>query len=293
MEKIKNKNLRTVISFILMTIGAVLASVALECFLIPNTILDGGITGISIILSKITPIPISILIIVLNIPLIYIGYKHMGKNFLIKAIYCMIIYSITLNFFSHIESFTNQMLLATVYGGVLLGCGCGLVIRYGGCIDGTESIAIIISKKYPLSVGQIILGFNLIIYSIAGSIFGIDRALYSLLTYFITFKVIDLVSEGLEQAKAAMIITNHSDVLTKEIYKRLGRTATIIKGEGLISGEKEILYCVLTRIEVPELRRIAEEVDESAFITISDISEIIGNHIKSTKKIKNVSQKKD
>lgn len=293
MEKIKNKNLRTVISFILMTIGAVLASVALECFLIPNTILDGGITGISIILSKITPIPISILIIVLNIPLIYIGYKHMGKNFLIKAIYCMIIYSITLNFFSHIESFTNQMLLATVYGGVLLGCGCGLVIRYGGCIDGTESIAIIISKKYPLSVGQIILGFNLIIYSIAGSIFGIDRALYSLLTYFITFKVIDLVSEGLEQAKAAMIITNHSDVLTKEIYKRLGRTTTIIKGEGLISGEKEILYCVLTRIEVPELRRIAEEVDESAFITISDISEIIGNHIKSTKKIKNVSQKKD
>ncbi len=293
MEKIKNKNLRTVFSFILMTIGAVLASVALECFLIPNTILDGGITGISIILSKITPIPISILIIVLNIPLIYIGYKHMGKNFLIKAIYCMIIYSITLNFFSHIESFTNQMLLATVYGGVLLGCGCGLVIRYGGCIDGTESIAIIISKKYPLSVGQIILGFNLIIYSIAGSIFGIDRALYSLLTYFITFKVIDLVSEGLEQAKAAMIITNHSDVLTKEIYKRLGRTATIIKGEGLISGEKEILYCVLTRIEVPELRRIAEEVDESAFITISDISEIIGNHIKSTKKIKNVSQKKD
>ena len=293
MEKIKNKNLRTVFSFILMTIGAVLASVALECFLIPNTILDGGITGISIILSKITPIPISILIIVLNIPLIYIGYKHMGKNFLIKAIYCMIIYSITLNFFSHIESFTNQMLLATVYGGVLLGCGCGLVIRYGGCIDGTESIAIIISKKYPLSVGQIILGFNLIIYSIAGSIFGIDRALYSLLTYFITFKVIDLVSEGLEQAKAAMIITNHSDVLTKEIYKRLGRTTTIIKGEGLISGEKEILYCVLTRIEVPELRRIAEEVDESAFITISDISEIIGNHIKSTKKIKNVSQKKD
>ena len=293
MEKIKNKNLRTVFSFILMTIGAVLASVALECFLIPNTILDGGITGISIILSKITPIPISVLIIVLNIPLIYIGYKHMGKNFLIKAIYCMIIYSITLNFFSHIESFTNQMLLATVYGGVLLGCGCGLVIRYGGCIDGTESIAIIISKKYPLSVGQIILGFNLIIYSIAGSIFGIDRALYSLLTYFITFKVIDLVSEGLEQAKAAMIITNHSDVLTKEIYKRLGRTATIIKGEGLISGEKEILYCVLTRIEVPELRRIAEEVDESAFITISDISEIIGNHIKSTKKIENVSQKKD
>lgn len=288
MNKIKSKKIKTTLSFILITLGALLASFALETFLIPNTILDGGITGISIIISKITPLPISFLIIILNIPFLYIGYKNMGKNFLIKAIYSMIIFSIGLLLFSKVDDITNQMLLATVYGGLLLGVGCGLVIRFGGCLDGTESIAIIISKKYPISVGQIILIINLIIYSIAGIIFGIDRALYSLLTYFITFKVIDTVSEGLEQGKAAMIITDHGEELSKEIYKRLGRTTTKIQGEGLISGDKEILYCVMTRIEVPELRRIAEETDESAFITITDISEIIGNHIKSTNKIKKI-----
>lgn len=291
MYNVKDKTLRTILEIILITIGAIFASVALECFLIPNTILDGGVTGISIILSKITPLSLSFFIVILNIPLIIIGYKHMGKNFLIKAIYSMLIYSIGLNFFALIPEFTDQMLLATVYGGILLGVGCGLVIRYGGCLDGTESIAIIISKKYPISVGQIILIFNLIIFSVAGFIFGLDRTLYSLLTYFITFKVIDIVSEGLEQAKAAMIITDHAEELTKEIYKRLGRTTTKIKGEGAISGEKEILYCVLTRIEVPELRKIAEETDESAFITITEISEIIGNHIKSTKKIKSINKK--
>lgn len=291
MNKIKSKKTKNILSLIMITIGALLASFSLETLLIPNTILDGGITGISIILSKITSLPISILIIIINIPFLYIGFKNIGKNFLIKAIYSMLIFSIGLLFFAHIESITNQMLLATVYGGFLLGIGCGLVIRFGGCLDGTESIAIIISKKYPISVGQIILLINLIIYMIAGLIFGIDRALYSLLTYFITFKVIDVVSEGLEQGKAAMIITEQGKEISKEIYKRLGRTTTKIRGEGLISGDKEILYCVMTRIEVPELRRIAEETDESAFITITDISEIIGNHIKSTNKIKKLNKK--
>lgn len=291
MTSIKNKQLQNILEILMMTIGALIAAFALECFLIPNTILDGGITGISIIISKISMIPLSLLIVILNIPLIYIGYKNMGSRFLFKAIYSMIIYSVGLYYFSHIEVVTNQILLATVYGGIFLGAGVGLVIRNGGCVDGTESIALLISKKYPLSVGQIILFFNLIIYTVAGLIFGLDRALYSLLTYFITFKVIDFISEGLEQAKAAMIITDHGKAITKEIYKRLGRTTTKIHGEGLLSGDKEILYCVLTRIEVAELRKIAEEVDDKAFITITDISEIIGNHIKSTNKIKTVSKK--
>ena len=291
MIRVKNNSIKNILSFVMITIGAVVASFALECFLIPNTILDGGVTGISMIISKLSGVPISIFTMILNIPLIYIGYKNMGKTFLFKSIYSIIIYSFSLYYFSHIEAMTSQMLLATVYGGIFLGAGAGLVIKYGGCVDGSESIAILISKKHPISVGQIILAFNLIIYSVAGLIFGLDRALYSLLTYFITFKVIDFISEGLEQAKAAMIITDHGKELTKEIYKRLGRTTTKLHGEGLISGDKEILYCVLTRIEVAELRRIAEETDESAFITITDVSEIIGNHIKSTSSINKVSKK--
>lgn len=283
MRKIKNNKIREIISFILITLGTAISSFALENFLIPNTILDGGITGISIIVNKLTNIPLGILIILINIPFIYIGYKNLGKQFLIKAIYSMTVYSIFISIFETLPKATNQIILATAYGGILLGIGCGLVIKFGGCLDGTESVSIVISKKTSLSVGQIILIFNLIIYAIVGIIFGFDRAMYSLLTYFITFKVIDFVSEGLEQGKAAMIVTENGHVISKEIYKRLGRTTTTIEGQGLLSGKKDVLYCVITRLEVPELRRIANDVDDSAFITITDLSEIIGNHIKSNK----------
>lgn len=280
MAKIRTNYGKVILSYFLITIGIIISSYALEGILIPNTILDGGVTGISIILSKVTPLTISHFIFILNIPFIIIGYKNLGRSFLIKAIYSMLMYSICLHFMHGIPQLTDQILLATVYGGFMLGLGCGIVIKMGGCLDGTESAAIVISKKYPVSVGEIILVFNLIIFGIAGMIFGIDRALYSLLTYFITYKVIDIVSEGLEQAKAAMIITDKADNISKEIYNRLGRTTTTIKGDGLITGKKEVLYCVLTRMEISELKKIVEDVDEGVFITITDVSEIIGNHIK-------------
>ena len=280
MTKIKNKFGKELISYIFITIGIIISSYALEGILIPNTILDGGITGISIMCSKLTPLTVSHFILVLNIPFIIIGYKNLGKRFLIKAIYSMSAYSICLSIMHRVTPLTDQILLATVFGGFMLGLGCGIVIKMGGCLDGTESAAIVISKKFPISVGQVILIFNLIIFGIAGIIFGIDRALYSLLTYFITYKVIDVVSEGLEQAKAALIITDKADGISKEIYKRLGRTTTTIQGDGLITGKKEVLYCVLTRMEIYELRKIVEDIDEGVFITITDVSEIIGNHIK-------------
>lgn len=291
MAKIKNSIFSEFISYLIITIGVIIASYALETILIPNTILDGGVTGIAIIISKLTPLTVSNLVFVLNIPFIYIGYKHLGKRFLFKTIYSMAVFTLFLYLFSNLDPLTDEILLATVFGGFLLGLGCGIIIKMGSCIDGTESVSMVISKKLPVSVGQIVLIFNIVIFSVAGVIFGIDRALYSLLTYFITYKVIDFVSEGLEQCKAAMIITDRSIDISKEIYKRLGRTTTTIKGDGLISGKKEVLYCVLTRLEVSELRKIAEEIDESVFITITDVSEIIGNHIKSTKKIKKVQKK--
>lgn len=284
MNKIEKKNsLSELGSFILLTIGVVLAAIAIEAFLVPNLILDGGITGISIMLSTISKLPISIFIIIINIPFLVIGYKNLGKNFLFRAIYSMIAFSVLLTLFHNIPEMTDDVLLASVFGGILLGAGAGLVVRFGGCLDGTESLAIVISKKTSLSVGQVVLICNLFIYTIAGFIFGMDRALYSLLTYFITFKVIDFVSEGLEQAKAAMIITDKGDIVSKEIYKRLGRTVTEIQGKGLISGKKTVLYSVITRLEVPELKRIVTSQDISAFVTITDVSEIIGRHIKSNK----------
>ena len=286
MRKIKTKKYQILMTFFMLTIGCILGAYALETILIPNTILDGGITGVSIIISKLIHIPLSLLILVLNIPFVYVGYKNMGKGFLIRAVYSMILFSLSLSYFSYFESLTDSILLATVYGGALLGLGVGLVIHAGGCVDGTESVALVISKKTFLSVGQVVLIFNLVIYFVAGFIFGLDRALYSLLTYFITFKVIDFVSEGLEQAKAALIITDKGSDMAEEIFKRLGRTVTKIRGKGLISGEKEVLYCVLTRIEIYELRRICQEMDQSSFVTILEVSEIIGEHIKSNKKLK-------
>ncbi len=289
-KMMKNNYFKIFLNLVLLTIGALVAALALEVFLIPNTILDGGVTGISIIISKLSKIPLSLLVLVLNIPFIYVGYKNLGKRFLGRAIYSMIVFSLFLHLFENVHAFTEEILLATVFGGVILGAGVGLVIRFGGCVDGTESVAIVISKKTNLSVGQVVLIFNLFIYTTAGFMFGFDRAMYSLLTYFITFKVIDLVSEGLEQAKAAMIITDKGSDLSKEIYKRLGRTTTTIRGKGLISGEKEVMYCVLTRLEVYELRKIVEDMDDSAFISISDVTDIIGNHIKSTNKIRKLSK---
>ena len=286
MAKIKNNRLKTILSYIIIILAATLAAYSLDTFLIPNNILDGGVTGISIIISKVFSIPISLLVILINIPFVYVGYRNLGKNFLIRTIIAMLTFSIALSFFESFHEVTDEILLATIFGGILLGIGVGLVIRMGACVDGTESVALVISKKTSLSVGQIVMVFNFLIYGCAALIFGIDRALYSILTYFITFKVIDLVSEGLEQAKAALIVTEKGTDMANEIYKRLGRTVTRINGQGLLSGEKEVMYCVLTRIEVFELKKIANEMDESAFISILEVSDIIGNHIKSTKKYK-------
>lgn len=297
MAKLKASSfIRTFIEFLGMTLGAAIAAFALEEILVANSILDGGVNGISIIVSKLTGIGLGLVIFCLNLPFLYIGFKNIGSRFLVKSFYSMGIFSLFVELLDKVEfMFTHDIILAMVYGGVLLGIGVGIIIKCGGCNDGTESVAIVISKKTSFSVGQIVLMFNLIIFTIAGFMFGIDRALYSLLTYFITFKIIDLVNEGLEKGKAAMIITENGQVIANEIYKRLGRTCTLLEGSGLISGSKIILYVVVTRLEIFELRKIVDDADDSAFVTITDVSEIIGKHMKSTKEIDNlhISKKKN
>ena len=273
----------TVLTYMFMTIGILMAALALEVFLIPNKIIDGGITGISIILSFLTNINLSIFIIIINIPFLILGFRHLGKNFLFQTSVAMVLFSFLLEVFKQVNVVTNDVLLATVFGGLLLGIGVGFVIRYGACLDGVETVAILINKKTSFSVGQVVMFLNLFIYSTAGFLFGWDRALYSILTYFITFKIIDMVSEGFEQAKAAMIITNHGEEIANSIYKHLGRTVTMLEGEGLISGKKVVLYAVVTRIEIPELKRIVAADDYSAFVTITDVNEIVGKHIKKKK----------
>lgn len=266
--------------FFIITIGAVIAAFALGEFLIPNMILDGGINGVSLMLSKITKVSISIFIVALNIPFMLAGYKSLGKSFLFKALYAMFLFSLLLLVFERREGFTSDIILSTVYGGLMLGIGVGLIIKRGGCLDGTETVAMIISKKTNFSVGQVVLMFNIVIYTIAGFLYGFDRALYSLLTYFITFKIIDIVSEGFEQAKAVFVITNQGKEIADDIYNKLGRTVTSLEGEGLINGKTMVLYSVITRLELSEFKQIVTKDDRRAFVTVMDVSEIIGRHMK-------------
>ncbi len=280
--KFKELAVKYLLPYIAMTIGTAAAAFSLEEFLIPSTILDGGIMGISIILAQIFHKGISIFVIALNLPFLLWGFKHLGWRFLLRGTYCMLLLALLLELFKDVPPITNTELLAVVFGGVILGFGVGTVIRFGGCLDGTEIAAMLLSKKVDFSVGQIIFSINIAIYAAAGILFGWDRALYSLLTYFISFKIIDMVEIGMEQAKAVMIITNEGRNIADELYKTLGRTCTLLEGEGLISGKKVVLYCVVTRIELAEVKRIVNEDDASAFVTVTDVSEIIGKHIKNT-----------
>lgn len=287
MSKIKKSPLLfKLLEFIFITIGAFIAAFSLEAILVPNSILDGGVTGISIIFNILFEWKLGLCIFLINIPFVYVGFKNLGWKFLIKAVYSISVFALLIELFHNVDHVTDNILLATIYGSVLLGVGVGIVIRFGGCLDGTESLGIVISKNTNFSVGQFVLFCNIVIFSVAGYFFGVDRALYSLLGYFITSKVIDEISEGFERTKAALIITEDGNLMAKHIYNKIGRTVTILKGNGLISGQKAVLYCVLTRIEISELKRIVKEEDQSAFITITDVSEIIGSHIKSNKKIR-------
>lgn len=274
------KVLRFIWEYLMLALGAAVAAFAIEEFLVPCTILDGGVVGVSIIVNNLTNIRLSLLTLVLNIPFLIVGYKVLGKEFLVKAGFSMIMFSSFLEVFAPMTDATHEYLLAVCFGGIILGIGVGIVISFGGCLDGTETVAILLNRKFNFPVGRTVLFFNIIIYAVAGRLFGFERAMYSLLTYYITSKVLDFIDNGMNQAKAAMIITNEGREIADMIYKQMGRTVTIMEGAGLISGKKDVLYCVLNRLEIYELKKLINEADTSAFIAINEVSEIIGNHIK-------------
>ena len=247
----------TVVSFFELTFGAIIAAFSIEEFLVPNNIFDGGITGISMIIANFIPIPLGVLIFLINVPFVWVAHKKMGKEIVSKFIYAIVLFSIMTAVFGPFKNATHEMLLAVVYGGILLGLGVGLVLRGGGCLDGTEVVAVILNRNFSVSTGQIILLFNIFIFMAAGIVFNLDRGMYSLLMYFITSKVIDVVEIGLESAKSVMIITEEGKELANEIFSKLGRTVTFMRGEGLVSNnEKDVLYCVVTRAEIHELKMI-------------------------------------
>lgn len=261
--------------------GSVLMGVGIEEFLVPNKILDGGIVGISIILSHLTEIKLGIFIFVLNIPFFYIGYKQIGKTFALSTLLGITVLSISTTLLHDVPVFTTDPLLATVFGGIILGTGVGIVIRYGGSLDGTEILAIIVNKKLPFSVGEIIMFFNIFIFASAGLVFGWDRAMYSVLAYFIAFKTIDIVIQGLDESKSAWIISENHKLIGDAILARLGRGVTYLNGEGAYTGDdKKVIFCVITRLEEAKLKNIVEELDPNAFLAVANISEVRGGRFK-------------
>ncbi|MNI08299.1 hypothetical protein D3C73_613290 [compost metagenome] len=266
---------------IIMFLGAALVSVGLEIFLVPNNIIDGGIVGISIILSFLVKIPIGVFLFVLNIPFFYIGYKQIGKTFALSTLFSVIIMSIGTSLLHPVAPLTNEPMLAAVFGGIIVGVGVGLVIRSGGSLDGTEIVAIVFNKKTPFSVGEVVMFFNLFILSSAGFVFGWDKAMYSLIAYFIAYKMIDLTIEGLDESKSVWIISDSYREIGEALVDRLGRGVTYLNGEGGYTGDdKKVIFCVITRLEEAKLKTIVEEVDPAAFLAIGNIHDVKGGRFK-------------
>ena len=277
----KLSRVRVIQRAILITLGALLMAVGLEIFLIPNQVIDGGVTGISIMLSHLTGLKLGIFLFLLNLPFVYLGYKQFGKTFGISTIYGIIMLSLFATFFHPVPPFTEDILLATIFGGIFLGIGVGFVIRNGGALDGTEILSIVISKKAPYSVGEIVMFINLFILSSAGFVYTWDRAMYSILAYVIAAKAIDIVITGMEESKSVWIISDLATELGDAINNRLGRGVTYLHGEGAFTGEdKRVIFCIITRLEESKLITIAEEIDPSAFLAIADIAEVRGGRFK-------------
>ncbi|KAA0564758.1 YitT family protein [Bacillus sp. CH30_1T] len=282
--KIKHKKIplkEVVKRAVLITIGAMIMAVGLEIFLVPNQVIDGGIVGVSIMLSHITGVKLGLFIFILNIPFFFIGYKQIGKTFAFSTLYGIIILSISTTFLHPVAAFTQDILLASLFGGIVLGIGVGMVIRYGGSLDGTEILAILSSKKLPFSVGEIIMFVNLFILASAGFVFSWDRAMYSLLAYYVAFKMIDITIKGLDESKSVWIISENYKEIGDALLHRLGRGVTYLKGEGAFSGDdKKVIFCVITRLEEAKLKDIVAEHDPSAFLAIADIAEVRGGRFK-------------
>lgn len=269
----------------LLILAVVLASVGLKGFLLPNQFLDGGVTGISLLVQAKWGWDLSVLILVLNIPFVFLGYKQVNLIFAIKSAFAIIGLAILVHFIQ-IPVVTNDKLLISVFGGVFLGGGIGFAMRGGGVIDGTEVLAVTVSRKSTLTVGDFITIFNIVLFLLAAWVFGVERAMYSILTYFAASKTVDFIINGWEEYIGVTIMSHKSEVIEKVIRKQLRGGMTIYKGEfgfrDVSPGyeNKRIIFCAITRLEVSSLIALVESVDPNVFIIQHPIKDTKGGVIK-------------
>ena len=264
------------------TIGALIAAFALECFLVPNQIIDGGIVGVSIMASYKTGINLGMFLVVLNIPFLLMALREFGKKFVVMALYSVGMLAVFVNMISdNIPVITHEPLLVAIFGGGILGVGVGLVLKNDACMDGTEIMAIKISQKYPYSVGEIIMFINVFIFTTAGFVYDWEKAMYSTLAYLVAYRAIDAVVQGLSEEKSIRIISDKGTELGQAIIEKLDKTVTYIDALGGYSKTKKtMVYCVIPRIELTKLKEVVASVDKDAFISIENIHEVYGKRYK-------------
>jgi uncharacterized membrane-anchored protein YitT (DUF2179 family) len=273
-------------NILLITVGTCLAVLAMKGFMIPNKFMDGGITGISILLHEIFHINISFLVIILNVLFIYLGYKRIGKTFAVQTSLAVLLLSIGLLFID-INPITHDKLLIAIFGGILIGTGVGLVIRGGGVIDGAEVIAVFTGRKTGFSNSEIILLINTIIFSVAAFQFGVETAMYSIITYFTATRAINYVVDGIEEFTAMNIISAQPEEIKSFLVNELGKGITIYKGErGYLPGSFEvktntdIIVTIVTRLEIKQIQDALVKIDPKAFIYVQSIKEAAGGILK-------------
>ncbi|WP_223069307.1 YitT family protein [Paenibacillus caui] len=262
-------------------IGAVIYAVALELFLVPNQITDGGITGIAVIAAHLSQWSLGLFLFIINLPFLLIGYRQIGKTFALSTLLGIAVMSSVTVLLHHVDGVVEDTLLAFVFGGILLGLGSGIAIRFGGSLDGTEIIAILLSRKLPFSVGEIIMFFNIFILGSTGFIFNWNSALFSILAYYIASRAIDITVDGLNESKSVWIISDCIEDIGDAILSRLGRGVTYLSGEGGFSGDpKKVIFCVITRLEEAKLKEIVNHFDENAFLAVGNIHDVKGGRFK-------------
>lgn len=265
------------------TLGTFLMALGLLMFLEPNTIAPGGVTGLAIVIQKVSGIPMDVTNLAVNIPLFIIGIMVLGKAFGAKTAYgtatLSLFIRILMIFFGNNINATGDLLLASIFGGVILGIGIGIVFKGGATTGGTDLAGAILNKYVPgLSTAKLMMIIDLVIVAAAGIVNrNIETSLYSVISLFVLVKVADFIVEGLNYSKAFYIITDYSEEISKEIFEKLDRGATALKGKGMYTGkDKDVLLCVVNRAQVTKLKDIVYSLDNQAFIMVTTIHEVLG-----------------
>lgn len=284
-QKRKTNIIRLTKEIILILAGVISASFGLKGFLLPNSFIDGGVTGISLITKELTDFSFPLLLVLINLPFLFLAFTAVGKQFAVKSILAVIVLAIIVHFMPVI-TVTNDKLLIAVFGGFFLGAGIGLAIRGGSVIDGTEVLAVFLSRKLPLTIGDIILIFNVIIFSFAAYVFSVEIALYAMLTYLAASKTVDFIVSGIEEYIGVTIISEKSEEIRLAIIEKMGRGCTIYLGKkgfakrGDPLKKTDIVYTLLTRLELSKLEIEVEQIDKDAFIIMHSIKDAKGGMIK-------------